>query len=69
MFELDKAQEESDYDDGPTPKSQQLWVAVNRYTPRKPSKKPGLTLLFAHANGMHKEVSSLDGVEIPPSNP
>jgi len=33
-----------------------LWIAVNHYVPRKPIKGKGLTLLLAHANGMHKEV-------------
>lgn len=37
-----------------------LFIAVNRYTPRKPLKGKGLTLLLEHANGLHKEV-------IPPS--
>jgi len=39
---------------------QALWIAVNRYKPNAPPPqgKKGITLTFAHANGMHKEVSS-----------
>lgn len=62
--QLFKLQEQDGWVDVKNPDSfkdqQVLWIAVNRYTRNQPIQRksePGLTLLFAHATGLHKEVS------------
>lgn len=56
LSDMEQAQRSGSYSTSTDAQNPPLFIAVNRYTPRKPSKGKGLTLLMEHANGLHKEV-------------